>query len=73
LRDKGIELTVTDEAQDYLARAGFDPVYGARPLRRAIQQEIENTLSEEILAGNIKLGDRVEAHVEEAALKFRKV
>jgi ATP-dependent Clp protease ATP-binding subunit ClpC len=73
LKDKGIELSVTDEAQDYLARAGFDPLYGARPLRRAIQQEIENTLSEEILAGNIKLGDRVEAHMEAQALKFRKV
>lgn len=48
---------LTDSAKAFLANEGFDPVYGARPLRRAIQKHIEDKLSEELLKGTIKRGD----------------
>jgi len=73
LRERDIELNVTSEAADHLARAGFDPQYGARPLRRAIQHQVEDSLSEEILSGRVSLGDKVEAYVEEDILRFRKI
>ncbi len=72
LLEKGINLTVTGPAKDYLAKEGFDPLYGARPLRRAIQQKVEDTLSEEILAGNINLGDNVEAYIKDGKLSLKK-
>jgi len=73
LAERDIHLTVTQEAETFLAEEGFDPAYGARPLRRAIQHQVEDTLSEEILAGRIRLGDRVEAFVEEGKLRFRRM
>ncbi len=73
LRERGIDLTVTPEAQAQLSRDGFDPLYGARPLRRAIQHQVEDSLSEEILAGRIRLGDKVEYYVEDDKLAFRKM
>jgi ATP-dependent Clp protease ATP-binding subunit ClpC len=54
-----IALETTDEVVDHLAEVGFDPKYGARPLRRAIQTNIEDKLAEAILAGTIKEGDTV--------------
>ena len=54
-----IKLVVTDEALTEIAKVGFDPLYGARPLKRAIQDHIENGLSRLLLAGNVKLGDTV--------------
>lgn len=64
-RLKANEITVSfsDEAIEKIAKSGFDPVYGARPLRRAIQNEIEDMLSEEIINGNIKNGDSVTVKV----------
>lgn len=59
LAERNVYLNVSDGAKDLLAKQGFDPVYGARPLRRAIQRTVEDKLSEELLAGNIKLGDNV--------------
>jgi ATP-dependent Clp protease ATP-binding subunit ClpC len=57
LRDRlsamDIEMTFDDEVKKLVAKAGFDPVYGARPLRRALQNKVEDMLSEEILSGNI--------------------
>lgn len=61
-RDMG--LAVSGNALDKLAEAGFDPVYGARPLKRAIQQQIENPLAQEILAGKFEPGDVVGVDVE---------
>ena len=58
-----IKLVATDAALKAVAQAGFDPVYGARPLKRAIQQQIENPLAKEILSGNYGPGDTV--HVAE--------
>ncbi len=59
LRDQKIEVKLTDEARELLARKGFDPLMGARPLRRVIQREIENKLSELILQGRVREGDTV--------------
>ena len=72
LRERGIELTVTDEATALISSEGFDPEYGARPLRRAIQQQVEDALSEEILSGRILLGDTVKMGVENGILSFVK-
>ena len=72
LHERDIDLTFTDDASAFLARQGFDPVYGARPLRRAIQQRVEDSISEEILAGHIAFGDRVEALMEDDKLVFHK-
>ncbi|HJV47573.1 MAG TPA: ATP-dependent Clp protease ATP-binding subunit [Bacillota bacterium] len=59
LLEQEIDFILTDEAKKYLAKEGFDPVFGARPLRRAIQRLIEDRLSEELLLGTIKRGDTV--------------
>jgi len=68
-RDMSIELSAA--ALDRLADAGFDPVYGARPLKRAIQQQIENPLANEILAGKFKPGDVIEVGVADDRLQFQ--
>ena len=73
LAEKDIKIEVSDQARDYLAREGFDPQYGARPLRRAIQRMVEDSLSEEILSGHIKLGDSVRADIDGEKLAFSKV
>lgn len=59
LREQEIEFSLTDKAKAFLAKEGFDPMYGARPLRRAIQKHIEDRLSEELLKGHISKGDFV--------------
>ena len=70
----GMEITmeVTDEAVDKLADRGFDPVYGARPLRRAIQSTVEDTAAEEILAGTVRAGDAVVLTVKDGKLVLEK-
>ncbi|MBP3410750.1 MAG: AAA family ATPase, partial [Clostridia bacterium] len=70
LSERGIELTVGDEALRLISKAGYDLKYGARPLRRAIQRLVEDALSEEILLGDVHLGDKVVASVEDDKLKF---
>jgi ATP-dependent Clp protease ATP-binding subunit ClpC len=57
LVEKEIDLEVTEKGKIYLGEHGFDPVLGARPLRRLIQTEVEDRLSDELLAGRIKAGD----------------
>jgi len=59
LGDRGLKLAITDGAKDKLAELGYDPTYGARPLKRAIQQYVENPLAEEILQGKYASGDTV--------------
>jgi ATP-dependent Clp protease ATP-binding subunit ClpC len=56
LKEKQIDLEITDKAKEYLGEKGFDPVLGARPLRRLIQNEVEDRLSDELLGGRIKAG-----------------
>ncbi len=72
LTEKDIHIDVTDAARDYLAKEGFDPQFGARPLRRAIQRTVEDNLSEEILSGQIKLGDHVMVDVEGDKLALKR-
>lgn len=59
LLEKDLQLKISDKALDYLAEAGFDPVYGARPLKRAIQQHLENPLAQDILQGNFLAGSTI--------------
>lgn len=72
LEERGINLSVTPEVEAYLAETGFDPTYGARPLRRAIQQKVEDSLSEEILSGRVQLGDSVQAVMQDGKLHWVK-
>ncbi|MFQ9321550.1 MAG: ATP-dependent Clp protease ATP-binding subunit [Enterococcus durans] len=59
LKDKDIQVKITPAAVDVIGKAGFDPEYGARPIRRALQKEVEDRLSEALLGGEIHLGDQV--------------
>jgi len=70
LAERDICIHLSDAARDKLADAGFDPVYGARPLKRAIQQQVENPLAQEILQGNFKPGDTIEVGVSDDHLEF---
>jgi len=72
LRGQGIELQVDDKAKAQLALAGYDPQYGARPLRRVIQREIENPLSEKILSGEFKAGDKIKVSFAKNEFVFKK-
>ncbi|CAG7856401.1 partial Chaperone protein ClpB, partial [biofilm metagenome] len=72
LQDREIGFEVSAEALDLLGEAGFDPVYGARPMKRAIQQQLENPMAQEILSGNFQAGDIIAVTVENDALKFEK-
>ena len=65
-----IRLNVTNSAVDYLAEAGFDAKYGARPLRRAIQSKIEDRLANELLEGKIKRGDQVQVQYRNKEIRF---
>ncbi len=72
LAKKGIILTATEDAINYLMNKGYDPSFGARPLKRVLQQEVLNKLSKEILAGNVNDGDRITLdYFEESGLVFR--
>lgn len=70
LKDRDVEIEVSGEAKDYLAKDGYDPEYGARPLRRTIQQHIEDNLSEMILDGKLKLGQKVNIGFKDDKLTF---
>ena len=65
---QGITMEVTDEAKDWLAKLGYDPTFGARPLKRVIQKHVVNELSARILSGEIKEGDTVEVGLDERGL-----
>ena len=71
LADRDMTIVLSDAARDKLADAGFDPVYGARPLKRAIQQQVENPLAQEILQGRFNPGDTIEIGVSEDHLEFQ--
>ena len=72
LAERDLLLTISDGAMDRLAEAGFDPVYGARPLKRAIQQQVENPLAQQILAGKFVPGDTIDVAVEADRLAFKR-
>ena len=70
LAERELTLKVTDAALDHLGRAGFDPVYGARPLKRAIQHELENVLAQKLLAGEYAPGDTIQVDANDSGLVF---
>lgn len=70
LKAKRIQIEFSDEVLKWLAERGFDPVYGARPLKRVIQKDLLNPLAKEMLSGKIKNGDRVKIKVADGELKF---
>ena len=73
LVERGLDLALDDRARDLLGEAGFDPVYGARPLKRAIQQQIENPLAQQLLQGRYAPGDRIRVSVgDDGRLSFGK-
>ena len=72
LGEHQMDIEIADEALDKLGEAGFDPVYGARPLKRAIQQQIENPLAQDILAGKFAPGDVIEVNYADGHFTFSK-
>jgi ATP-dependent Clp protease ATP-binding subunit ClpB len=70
LAERGLRLEITDEAKDFLANVGYDPTYGARPLKRAIQRYLENGLAEDILAGRFAAGDTIRVEAGDGRLVF---
>jgi ATP-dependent Clp protease ATP-binding subunit ClpB len=72
LQDKDMDLILSTAALDKLGEAGFDPVYGARPLKRAIQQQLENSLAQSLLEGKFVAGDVIEVDVGEDGLSYKR-
>ncbi|MGZ5285268.1 MAG: AAA family ATPase, partial [Kaistella sp.] len=74
LEKRGIIMTATEDAIQYITNKGYDPSFGARPLKRVLQQEVLNKLSKEILAGHVNDGDRITLdYFDETGLVFRPV
>lgn len=70
LTEMGMSMTLTDRALERLAEVGYDPIYGARPLKRAIQQWIENPLANELLSGHFVAGDEIQVDADEEGMAF---
>ncbi len=71
LRQLNMQLNLSPEALSHIAEIGFDPVYGARPLKRVIQQEVENPLAQALLKGEFKGGDTIEAQWHDGKIEFK--
>ena len=71
MKAKNIDLSISDEALSYLAKIGFDPVYGARPLKRVIQNQIQNVLAKKIIANEVQSGERVAIDLKDGKLEFK--
>ena len=72
LKDQNIRLQLSPEALQYLAEAGFDPVYGARPLKRVILQKLENPLAQSLLNGEFRSGDAITVNLKDSELVFER-
>lgn len=70
LTEQGMKLHLTEEAMDKICAAGYDPVYGARPLKRVIQRELENSLAQSLLRGDFGSGDAIAAEVRDGEIVF---
>ncbi|MGB9643111.1 MAG: hypothetical protein ACPL3Q_07945, partial [Candidatus Ratteibacteria bacterium] len=73
LADKKINIQLTDTARNWLAEHGYDPNYGARPLKRLIQKEIENPLAIKLLSGEFPEGSKIEIDESNNTLVFRQI
>ena len=72
LEDKQLSLSLTDEAVEYIIEKGYDPVYGARPLKRYLQRHLESAIAKSILSGNFEVGDTLRVVVKENGLSIKK-
>ena len=72
VQSQGFVLETSQEVREKIAKEGFDPTMGARPLRRAVQRLIEDALSEEVLRGTFRPGDTIRADMEEESIVFRR-
>jgi ATP-dependent Clp protease ATP-binding subunit ClpC len=70
LKSKKLQLVLDEKAKDFLVQKGYDPTYGARPMRRSVERFLEDPLAEEILKGNLHEGDPVQVTVENDKLLF---
>jgi ATP-dependent Clp protease ATP-binding subunit ClpC len=70
LADRKLDVELTEEAKSWLAKEGYDPIYGARPLRRAIERYVENPLSTKLLRGEFSQGDRIIVDLGDEGLTF---
>jgi ATP-dependent Clp protease ATP-binding subunit ClpB len=68
LAERGIGLELSDEARDFIARKAYDPVYGARPLKRYLQHEVETRIGRALIAGEITEGSTIQVDVDDGAL-----
>ena len=73
LKDQEIDLEITQEAKELLATRGFNPVYGARPLKRVIRQMVENPLSKQILSQKFLRGDKLQINAKNDEIVFNKI
>jgi ATP-dependent Clp protease ATP-binding subunit ClpC len=71
LKARNIQLTLTEAAREFLVQKGYDPQYGARPMRRAVERHLEDPLAEEILRGALHEGDPVQVDVADDKLVFQ--
>ena len=69
LKDKNIKINVTDDAKQYVLRHGYDAKYGARPLRRVIQQKIEDAVAHMLIKGELKAGDSIKVYDDNDTIK----
>jgi ATP-dependent Clp protease ATP-binding subunit ClpC len=72
IKSQGMELVVTDECKDFIAKDGYNPTYGARPLRRSIQRLLEDQLAEQVLQGRFREGDTITTVLDGEMFKFEK-
>ena len=71
LEERKIKLSMSEEARDFVAEAAYDPVYGARPLKRYLQQAVETPLARELVSGKIRDGQHVHVEVKDGKLVFK--
>ena len=73
LASRKLTLELSEDAYTLLANEGYDPIFGARPLKRLLQRELENPLASKLLAGEIRHGDTVRADVQAGGIEIRRV
>jgi ATP-dependent Clp protease ATP-binding subunit ClpC len=71
IKAKEVHIELTQSAKEFLIEKGYDPQYGARPMRRAVERYLEDPLAEELLRGNVKAGDAVEVVAADGKLSFQ--
>jgi ATP-dependent Clp protease ATP-binding subunit ClpB len=73
LKDRSIEISLSDRAKDYIIDNSYDPVYGARPLKRFIERKLETSIGRALIAGEMVDGDNIQIDADENDLKFKKL